>query len=238
MIHNTNIKTVPALVIALLLPCCACSCAYRDGMKSLATPGDLFTCSHEQQVCRGIPCDPCYGFHPTCWTAWSDCCTRCPPPSDATAQDLSGGGKNASATDSPSPRELVPTPQEEPPVAKPPRQPQAKPPAVESPDAPLPPPKDTAVPPSNGVTNFPPPPASFSENVDDPNVLGVLRLAISSRSSLSRPLEIPNDPSLEKAHSPRWEDTIIPRFCYYEPMVDYTYHDSAAASFARDLIEP
>jgi hypothetical protein len=177
MIHYTNIRTVPAVVLALLLPCCVCSCAYRDGLKSLGTPGDLLTCAQDHHASRAIPCDPCYGYHPTCWSAWPDCCPNCPPPSGVMAEGVTEGGRDMPSPNAPSPRELVPTPYDEPPVAKPPEAtrvppsrlpatmppdaplpPRSTPPAPEPPNAPLPPPqKDGAGTPSQGVERLPPP---------------------------------------------------------------------------------
>jgi hypothetical protein len=252
MIQHINIKIVPAFVMALLLPCCICSCAYRDGLKSLGTPGDLLSCAKERHVSQVIPCDPCYGFHPTCWYAWSECCPACPPPEGVVSEEVREVGKDVMLPDASNRREVVPAPQQEPPAAKPPeapRPPQSKPPAPKLPDAPLPPVslKKEASPPSKGVTNLPPPPRSVtvlppsparSDHAGDPTELTALRLAISPRAPQSRPLPVQADSDLGKTDPPRLEETIFPRFCYYEPLLDYTYDYSVAASFARDFTEP
>jgi hypothetical protein len=42
--------------------------------------------SHPPALCKdrlsqgAVTCDPCCGYHPTCWTAWPVCCRSCPPP--------------------------------------------------------------------------------------------------------------------------------------------------------------
>jgi hypothetical protein len=326
MIHHTKIKSVRAVVIALLLPCCVCSCAYRDGMKSLATPGDMFTCSHELQVTRVVPHDPCYGFHPTCWYAWPDCCPSCPPPAGITPEIISAGAAETPPADSPSPREVIPTPAEQPPTAKPPegpRLPSTKPPAAETPDASLrqpksgatlasrsvktvlplqengidsaprdvnilpsqkdvptpasrdvksvPPQKDTPTPApreiktlpsqkdvptpasrdltnlpsqkdvptpaSEGVKNLPPPP-SLSEDDGGTKVLAALKVVTSPQTPRPRPLGVRIDVRQGKINPPRSDETVFPRFGYYEPLVDYTCGDRLADSFAEDSVEP
>ncbi len=65
------------------------------------------------------PCDPCYGFHPTCWHSWSEYCAGLPP-----------GGAGAGTNASPSGLELVPTPAQEPRVLNLPPPPQEGPSAA------------------------------------------------------------------------------------------------------------
>ena len=42
---------------------------------------------HCHDDARGTFSAPCYGYHPTCWREWPDCCVGCPPP----AQSMSFG---------------------------------------------------------------------------------------------------------------------------------------------------
>ncbi|MGA2257506.1 MAG: hypothetical protein ABSG53_22835, partial [Thermoguttaceae bacterium] len=35
---------------------------------------------HHRDDASGTLCAPCYGYHPTCWRQWPDCCVGCPPP--------------------------------------------------------------------------------------------------------------------------------------------------------------
>jgi hypothetical protein len=67
--------------------------------------------------CRPTICDPCFGYHPTCWMPWPGCCGQCPPPEQMVP--MSGGPETAPSPnqDLRSPAvdlEVVPVPQEEP----------------------------------------------------------------------------------------------------------------------------
>ena len=65
--------------IGLMLLCLGisggCCCADKVGKPPL--PSAL--CIDRLPPCPTV-CGPCYGYHPTCWMAWSDCCRTCPPP--------------------------------------------------------------------------------------------------------------------------------------------------------------
>ena len=63
MDKNNNIKIFPAFSGWLLLLCCVVGCVCSDD-----------TAMHG----RAIPCDPCYGFRPTCWRHWPGCCATGP----------------------------------------------------------------------------------------------------------------------------------------------------------------
>ena len=37
---------------------------------------------HRHDDASGTFCAPCYGYRPTCWRGWPDCCVPCPPPAN------------------------------------------------------------------------------------------------------------------------------------------------------------
>ena len=91
---------------------------------------------------------PCYGYHPTCWRAWPECCTQCPPP----------------------PQVIVPVPEEHAPPTAPeqettPLVPQAEGvPHPPKPNEPQPLPPSTSVP----AAPFPVPPATPAPSQSTP----------------------------------------------------------------------
>jgi hypothetical protein len=61
-------------------------------------------------------CGPCYGYQPTCWMSWPDCCVPCPPPVQAMrAGGIPGGDIPPGEGAHPPMKEMerVPLPQEE-----------------------------------------------------------------------------------------------------------------------------
>jgi hypothetical protein len=57
-----------------------------------------YAARHERKMQYVIPCDPCYGYRPTCWNPWSDACPSCRPPwiicsEDETEKDNKNDGK-------------------------------------------------------------------------------------------------------------------------------------------------
>ena len=100
--HSNHNRTVRALGISLLLlvslAAGGCACLGDAGLSDLC---GLLSCSHRPQGRRTAPCDPCYGFHPTCWHTWPEYCAGLPP-----------GGTQATAR--PADLETLPTPPQEP----------------------------------------------------------------------------------------------------------------------------
>ena len=117
-------------------------------------------------------CGPCAGYHPTCWMAWSDCYTPCPPPEQVVpiphgrAGDiLPGEGVRSPDKD----LEAVPMPQEEsrPKVGKPPKAEEPLPKLERPPKAP--PPLNKAKEPQPIVPAKPPMDDSRSHESDSAN---------------------------------------------------------------------
>ncbi len=61
---------------------------------------------HRRDDASGTLCAPCYGYHPTCWRPWPDCCVGCPPP----PVSISTQPPEAPLQNLPSP-EAMPTPE-------------------------------------------------------------------------------------------------------------------------------
>ena len=139
MTQPTRVRTVPALGLLLLLGSLGlggCACTDNGDLRDL---GALLCCSHEpHQRCErrvAVPCDPCYGFHPTQWHAWPEYCPGLSPGGARPAGTAMAGA--GTLPQEPANMEVVPTPQE-PQVINLPPPPEARMPVRASPLPPLP----------------------------------------------------------------------------------------------------
>jgi len=67
-----------SIVVFLLLGCLAaggCACTYDASMSDF----EMLFCP-QRRPCRPVvrPADPCYGYRPTVWHAWPECCEGMP----------------------------------------------------------------------------------------------------------------------------------------------------------------
>ena len=266
--HRNNNRTVRAFGISWLFlgSLVLGGCAYMDGLKSLATPGDLISCRPQQHVHRATPCDPCYGFHPTCWHTWSEYCEEGLPPGEARPLNVAteGAGPDAPSAGRPADWEVLPTPPQEPRVIRLPPPPQEWPSTGKEPAAP-PLPEDDLKAPLPGKTDaLPKEDAKSGEpharqgaklrpgmacNDHRSRESGDLTELVALRRSISPPAPraslraISADASLAEGRPPRGEEAIFPRSSYYEASLDNSASDdpgvSAVALFlGRDLIDP
>jgi len=247
--HRTNIRTVRALGISLLLlgslAVGGCACTGNSDLRDL---GALLGCSHRPPVRRAAtPCDPCYGFHPTCWHAWPECCAGLPP---GGGKPLGAGAGGAGTEAPPAGRaadlEVVPTPPQEPRAINLPPPPREGPSEVKEPAAP-PLPEDGLKAPLPDKTDTPPekdaktgephalqgakPRQGMARHdsrvleggdLEGAKELVALRQLISPPASRASLPGVPAAASLADEKPPRGEEAVFPRFSYYETLLDYS----------------
>jgi hypothetical protein len=101
MKHNRDITIVLQRASWLLLFCCTAGCIWCDygGIPSNLYP---LVRAPQPRVRQVFPCDPWYGFHPTCWHIWPGCCRdgQWMPSDELTSEQPADG-------------ETIPAPQEE-----------------------------------------------------------------------------------------------------------------------------
>lgn len=122
MAGSNIVRTWPGICLTLLWLSVGggCCCLHEFGIDN----PHLSSCPWMCQPPQGpVTCGPCYGYHPTCWLGWSECCSPCPPPEQV--RPVYGGPTGhvlGSDLVPPNPdREAVPRPKAEPSKEKPPR---------------------------------------------------------------------------------------------------------------------
>jgi hypothetical protein len=189
--------------IGLMLLCLGmsggCCCADKAGKPPLPSAMCIDPLPPGPTVCG-----PGYGYHPTCWMAWSDCCRTCPPPEQVVPLPRGPAGDTPSGDGVRPPNrtdlEVVPVPHEEP-RAKLPNPPKAEepPPMLEK----------------HGKAKEPPPMLEKTGNAKEPDLILEKPLkAKEPKSKLKKPgkaekskpklEESPKaEPPLTKAKEPR-----------------------------------
>ena len=143
-------RILPAIAVAWLLLGAAGvgtgGCV--DDLCAVLHPGYLFKSNpnfqHRYADAGGTSFPPCYGYHPTCWRQWPECCVGCPPPPVAVF------AVSPTAAQTLPPPEVTPTPAGAPVVPQPP----ATPLPGTNPAFP-PPPAPPQIPPRPAVTPTP-----------------------------------------------------------------------------------
>lgn len=78
MARNAVVRMWAGVCLALLVLGASGGCCSWDGCGALRPH---FYSLAGKEVCRGpMTCGPCFGYHPTCWLSWPECCGPCPPP--------------------------------------------------------------------------------------------------------------------------------------------------------------
>ncbi len=90
------------ICLALLWLSSSGGCHWVDGVRVPPSRIDPPVPCLDHVPRHPVACEPCYGYHPTCWMGWPDCCNQCPPPAESRSiLESSAGGASPDATREP-----------------------------------------------------------------------------------------------------------------------------------------
>jgi hypothetical protein len=182
---------------------------------------------------------PCYGYHPTCWHAWPECCTQCPPPPQIIVPVPEEHAPATMVAPEQETAPLMPTPERVPNPPRPnepvPNESQPLPPSTLQPAAPFPVPPTAPVPPQStpapkAVPAAPAPPraatGSDMQPNDDPSasIAAPMESKEGATDSSAMPIQNPNiaygNASRTATKPPHWngDDQDVPPL---PPALDY-----------------